>query len=109
MVTNGKLSKASVIKNTKRNLARLFKSRCFICHKPFGKGFAFHHKWYDGGEPEYKLYNMLYWNYVFNQIRTNPKQFRLLCKAHHYLIDRYLKRMADAKFRRVCQVRRESK
>lgn len=93
----------------KKALARLFRSRCFICHKPFGKNFAFHHKWYDGREPDYNTQNDAYWRYVLKQIEEVPEQFRLLCKAHHYLIDRYLKRMADDKFRRVCLVRKESK
>lgn len=100
--------KKNEIKLLKKTMAKKFKSRCFICHKKFGKGFAFHHKWYDGCEPDYRNKDA-YWSYVADQIRKNPGQFRLLCKAHHYLIDRYLKKMSDSKFRRVCKVRRESK
>ena len=102
------MSQVVWIFQTKKKLARLKRSRCFICHKPFGKGFAFHHKYYDGTEPDYSD-KVIYWTRIFEQIRVSPGQFYLLCKAHHYLIDRYLKRMSDDKFRRVVQVRRESK
>ena len=92
----------------KKKLARIKRSRCYICHRPFGKGFAFHHVYYDGFEPDYRNTD-LYWNYVSKQITNTPRQFYLLCKPHHYLIDRYLKRMGNDKFRRVVVVRRESR
>jgi len=65
MQGNGKLSELE-IKEEKKSLARLFRSRCFVCHKRFGKGFAYHHLWYDGGEPDYANKNE-YWHYVLNR------------------------------------------
>ncbi len=93
---------------TKKKLARKFKSRCYVCHKPFGKGFVFHHKWYDGTEPDYKLDQNKYFDHVFEQIRKNPKQFLLLCGVHHYFVE-WAKRIADDKFKRFLKARRMSR
>jgi hypothetical protein len=72
------------VKEKKRELARKFNSRCYVCHRAFGKGFLFHHIYYDGGEP--KQGTNEYYEYVFNQIETHPEQFYLLCRAHHYFV-----------------------
>ncbi len=92
---------------TKKKLARLKRSRCYICQKSFGKGFVFHHRYYDGGEPDFSDKSK-YWTYVFKQIKNTPGQFYLLCNPHHHLISTYGK-MSDPKWRRVNKVRKDSK
>ncbi len=95
------------VHSNKKKLARLKRSRCFVCQKSFGKGFVFHHRWYDGHEPNFAD-KVAYWTYVFNQIKNNPRQFYLLCNPHHHLISTYGK-MSDDKWRRVNKVRKDSK
>ena len=92
----------------KKRLATLpsFKSRCFICWKKFKKGFSFHHTWYDGNEPDYK--STKYFPYVFNQIRKNPRQFLLLCKAHHYFVEWGKSIKNEAMWLRFCKARKMS-
>ena len=92
---------------TKRKLAKKFQSRCYVCRRPFGKGFVFHHKYYDGGEPDFNKDKDLYFEYVFTQIRKNRKQFLLLCKNHHYFVE-WGKKIAPDKFRRFLRARKAS-
>ena len=84
-----------------------FHSRCFVCWKKFGKGFHFHHLWYVDGEPMYRDYSNStdYRIAVMPYIRKNPKQFLLLCTAHHRMVE-WLAKMGDVKFRRLCRARR---
>ncbi len=91
----------------KKKLARKFRSRCYVCHKPFGKGFVFHHKWYDGTEPDFTKDQDAYFEHIFIQIIKNPKQFLLLCKNHHYFVE-WSKRIADDKFKRFLKARKMS-
>lgn len=103
--------KMSILKNRKlikKQLARKFKSRCYVCHRPFGKGFVFHHRFYDGTEPDFNTDQNKYFDHVFAQIRKNPRQFLLLCHAHHYFVE-WAKRISDDKFKRFLKARRMSK
>jgi hypothetical protein len=94
------------IKEKKKEYAVLFGYRCYVCRKPFGSGFVYHHLYYDGGEPSYKD-RYRYFDYVFKQIETNPRQFLLLCKNHHYFVE-WGKRIADDKFKRFIKARNKS-
>lgn len=96
------------IKSEKKKLARLKRSRCYICHKKFGKGFVFHHLYYSGDEPDFKADKYSYYAHVFKQVRDRPQQFALLCHAHHYFVE-WAKRISDDKFRRFVRLRRLSK
>lgn len=82
----------------KKNTAKLFNSECFICHLPFGKGFAFHHRDYTKGEKTYRDFpNPLdYQEYIVVMVRKKPNQYFLLCHPHHYLVEK-LKRFKDKK------------
>ena len=84
-----------------------FHNRCFVCWKKFGIGFHFHHLWYVDGEPMYRDYSNStdYRIAVMPYIRKNPKQFLLLCTAHHRMVE-WLEKMGDVKFRRLCRARR---
>ena len=68
-----------------------YENRCFVCHKKFGRGFAFHHLWYlKTGEVYYKDYKNSndYNGDLTKLIRKNPKRFLLLCRVHHHYIER---------------------
>jgi hypothetical protein len=95
------------VKERKKELAVKYGSQCYVCRKPFGKGFLFHHKWYDGTEPSYNNKNE-YYEHVFKQIQNNPNQFLLLCKVHHYFVE-WGKRISTEKFKRYNKAVRMSK
>jgi hypothetical protein len=86
-----------------------FDLKCRVCHKKYGKNFLFHHKKYHTGEKVYKdfpntyLYNL----YVLPIVANDPNRFRLLCGAHHNLVEK-LKRFKSDKFERLVEVVRES-
>ena len=86
---------------------RRFHSRCFVCWKKFGKGFHFHHLFYVDGEPVYSDYSNStdYRIAIIPYIRKNPKQFLLLCTAHHRMVE-WLAKMGNVKFRRLTRARR---
>jgi len=69
-----------------RNISKeLYDNRCFVCHKKRGKGFLFHHLFYTRGQYTYR--DKGYHKNLINDIRSNPKQFLLLCKKHHFVIE----------------------
>ena len=75
--------------NIKTELAKLYKSRCYVCHKKFGKRFAFHHLWYidnDVIHRNYKGNSEKYHKDLKPLILDNPKRFMLLCNTHHHYI-----------------------
>jgi len=66
-----------------------YDAMCFVCRKPYGMWFAFHHKRYD---PKRKTHadfkNTTEYNrYVIPEVVANPERFRLLCKVCHSRID----------------------
>ncbi len=84
------MNSRQLLKFEKRRVARLkpFRNRCFVCWKPFGKFFNFHHLEYDTPSvisSDYKD-NTKYQLDILPFVVKNPKQFMLTCKAHHYFI-----------------------
>lgn len=75
--------------DSKRATAKIYGSKCFVCLKPFGKGFAFHHLWYLPNEKIYKDFKTgaEYEKHVIKEILNNPKRFILLCKKHHSAVE----------------------
>ncbi len=67
-----------------------YNNKCFVCHKKFGRGFAFHHLWYlKNNEVHYKDYknSKTYNEDLAKQIKKNPSRFLLLCRVHHHYIE----------------------
>ena len=82
-----------------------YNNRCYVCHKKFGRGFAFHHLWYlQKDEVHYKDYNSSkkYNEALSKLIINNPRRFLLLCRPHHHYIEwgRNLTRKNPDKFLR---------
>lgn len=75
------------------SLAKLFNSRCYVCHAKCktGKYFAIHHITYIPGEKIYSDFKddkgkpdrLAYYTYLAPIVRANPKRFALLCNTHH--------------------------
>ena len=84
-----KRTKRSVILDDKREVAKLFGNECYVCHKRYGKGFAFHHLFYVKGEITFKNFGdtYKYHEFLLHIIRHRPKGFLLVCKTHHHLIE----------------------
>jgi len=84
-----KIAKRTLIKNDKREVAKLFDSICYVCHKRYGKGFAFHHLFYVEGEKTFSDFGdtYKYHEYILPIIRGRIKGFLLVCKTHHHLIE----------------------
>ena len=82
--------------------AEYYDGKCFVCERKFGKGFTFHHLWYNIGEPTYRdfAYNEDYQIFVLKAVAKMPDQFILLCKKHHVAVER-LKRYKIETFRRL--------
>jgi len=72
----------------KELVAKLFKSQCYVCHRPFGKGFTFHHRFYTEGEKVYSDFKTTrsYLEYLLPLVRKTPIQYRLLCQKDHWWI-----------------------
>ena len=75
---------------------KMFGNRCFVCHKEKtarSKGFTFHHLKYNRNEKIYKDFKNSadYHEYLSVQIQSNPKRFVLLCRKHHFAIERMVR------------------
>ena len=70
-------------------LAKLYNNECFICFKPYAKLFVFHHLWYNKLKYNRKGYNA---RAVVEEVRKNPKQFLLTCRACHADLEFYKRR-----------------
>ena len=88
-----------------------FHGRCYVCGKVYrtGKGFAIHHIKYFKHEKTYKDFNNseLYHEYLLNVIRKRGSTgFALLCKKHHFAIERLLRYKPETLRRmvRLCNV-----
>jgi len=104
------MNKKDKIKNYRKTVAeRLFNSRCFVCHKKFGKGFGWHHIKYKKNEKIYSNFksSLTYQLYILPIIEMRPDDFRLLCRGHHRLTE-ILKRFKPERFERLTDVVRES-
>jgi len=96
------LNKKSDLYLLKKDLAKLYQSKCYVCKKNFGKGFTFHHKWYNEGEKIYSDFEkpLDYYTYLAPIIRKTPEQFLLLCKGHHSAVE-HLKKFKPDKLKRL--------
>ncbi len=104
------VSKKELLEKAKKNIARKFKSRCYVCHKKFGKYFLFHHLKYIDGEPYYTDYksSIDYNLAVIPFIKKDTKRFMLLCRVHHHFLE-WAKKLGDDKFKRFIKARRMSR
>jgi len=78
------------VKAMKQKIAiEYFDGECFICHKSYGKWFAYHHKEYDPRRKTHADFKNTteYNRYVIPEVIANPERFRLLCKVCHARID----------------------
>ena len=105
-------SKRETLLTEKRKVSSLsrFKNRCYVCWKKFGKYFTFHHLWYVEGEPYHADYqdNTDYQLAVLPYVRKNPKQFLLLCRAHHKYVEWGKSIKNEAMWKRFCIARKLS-
>jgi hypothetical protein len=83
----------------KKKLAkhRRFSSRCAMCRTAFSRsgGFTFHHIFYENQDKRKKDFtkhptqyqnDMDYKNHILDEVKRNPKKFRLLCSKHHHMV-----------------------
>lgn len=94
---------------SKAEVAKLYESRCFVCHRKFGKRFTFHHLWYTPGEPIYRDFKskQAYEAYLHPYILKHQDQFILLCTKHHFAVES-LKRFKKANLNRLLKAVRMS-
>ncbi len=104
------MNKQDTLKEIKKDLAQLFKSRCFVCRKKFGKGFLFHHKKYFEDSAFYGNFKtpLEYHIALRTEILKRKSNFLLLCKNHHHFIE-WAKKFGNNTWKRVCQARSMSK
>jgi len=97
-----KMNKTKRIKNEKKETAKFFKSRCYICRRPFGKRFLFHHKKYIEGERIHSDFKSTtdYNEYILPRIKKDKKRFLLLCSGNHQTLER-IKRMRPENRKRL--------
>ena len=83
------MSRKEDVRAKKAIVAKLFGSECYVCHRKFGKGFTFHHLYYLPTEKYYKDFKNGddYNEYIVEIVKKNPKQFLLLCKKHHIVVE----------------------
>lgn len=89
----------------KRNIANeLFNGRCYVCHKKYGKGFAFHHTEYLDGDLQSKDFGNIIWYhaYLLPLVLDDPFRFFLLCKNCHFQM--YLADLEPEQFARLFEV-----
>jgi len=78
----------------KRETAELFGGVCFICNKPFGRSFLYHHLNYRFNERTYRDFEgdtVKYNLYILPIVRKEPDRFLLLCGRHHTVLSRLKK------------------
>ena len=100
------MNQNEIIYAKKLECAPLFSSRCFCCHKKFGKGFVFHHKYYSNQGKVYT--DKGYHDVIYDEIKKNPFQFLLLCVKCHFIVEK-LKRMNPTRLNRIVKVVRMKK
>ena len=88
-------------------VGKLFNNRCYVCHKEMADGFVFHHISYPGKSYKEFKNKEKYQLYLKTEILTDPKNFRLLCKGHHYAVEK-MKRFKKANLQRLCKVALDS-
>ncbi len=73
----------------RQDLAVLFDSQCYICHKTFQKYFVWHHIAYRNGAKKYDDFPSYakYQAYIIPYIKAHMNDFVLLCAAHHRMVE----------------------
>lgn len=106
--------KDKVVAEKRRLAIEVFDGKCYICQKPYGSGFAFHHKKYDPNRKKHSDFkNTIEYNaYVIPEIISDPDRFRLLCKICHARIDQprygYLGHIPKDRLDRLYEVAKET-
>ncbi len=87
---------------------KYYKNRCYVCHRKFGKGFAFHHLWYESDDAIYKNFKSpdLYHQALMPLIISNTKRFLLLCKGHHRYVEWAASIKDESKWKRFVRARK---
>lgn len=77
------------LKLQKKITSKLFGGKCYVCHRPWGKGFTFHHKKYISGEKTYSDFATPreYYEYLLPIIRKYPNRFAVVCSKHHRAVE----------------------
>lgn len=96
------MNRKQEIRAKKAEAAKLFGSKCFICERKFGKGFTFHHLYYKIGEKTYRDFKNGddYNEYIVEIVKKNPRQFILLCRKHHIVLE-WMLMYKEATFKRL--------
>ena len=83
--------------------AALYDMQCFVCRKPFGPRFQFHHLSYPDGWKTHRDFktNPKYNEYILPKIMKHPHVFRLLCHACHRLVSMTQKIRDEPRFERL--------
>jgi len=104
------MNKKETIKKYKRQVAALFNSKCYVCHKKYGKNFHFHHLSYMDNEKTYEDFsnNDDYQLFILPIVEDRALEFELLCHKHHYLVEQ-LKRFRSERLERLFDVVRRSR
>lgn len=96
------MNKSQRIKLLRKEAAETLGGRCYVCNRPFGKGFSFHHIWYKETDKKYSDFknNDSYNQYVLPIVNSEPERFALLCIRHHKMVE-ILKALKEDKFFRL--------
>lgn len=91
--------------------AQKYELRCFVCRRPYGPRFQFHHMEYP---KEWKTYrdfktNAAYNAYIMPRIMERPDVFLLLCKPCHELVSAVQRVRGREKFERLLDACRRSR
>ena len=83
--------------------ASMYGLRCFVCRRPYGPRFQFHHLQYP---KEWKTYrdfksSQKYNEYIVPKIMAHPDIFRLLCWRCHELVSMVQRVRGRQKFERL--------
>lgn len=104
------LTRKDKIKSRRKKVAGLLGGKCHVCEKKFGKNFHFHHIVYRDHEKKHSDFTNWYdyQEYVLPIVEKHPKEFALLCKNQHRIIE-ILKSYTDVNFERLIYLARESR
>lgn len=88
-VKKTKFNKHPILLEKKRVAVELFGGVCAVCHKPYGKGFSFHHIEYRSDRLRSRDFKttITYHIYVLPEIIQEPWRFLLVCQAHHHYVE----------------------
>ena len=91
--------------------AQQYGLQCFVCHRPYGPRFQFHHVEYPSGWKTYRDFktNAKYNEYIMPRIMEHPDVFLLLCKSCHELVSAVQRVRGQGKFERLLDACRRSR